>query len=128
MTGVDDLVVERRGRLRLKPQSPFEREEGGVLTESSTGCGRVAVSELNVTTDANSDAGRRRGAGMANILEARSRAPPGETDLVAIMMVAALKALVICKDQRLLRAELIRQSQWGSAGILAVRLGLELSS
>ncbi len=37
MIGVEDLVVERRGRLRLKPQSPFEREEGGVLMESSIG-------------------------------------------------------------------------------------------
>ena len=102
MTGVEVLVVERRGRLRLKPQSPFEREDGGVLMESSTGCGRVAVSELKVTVEANSDAGRWSGAGMANILEALRRAPPGETDFVAIIEVALPVALVIRQDQRVL--------------------------
>lgn len=82
MTGVDVFVVERRGKLRLKPQSPFERDDGCVLMESWVGCGRVALSELKVTVDANSEAGRCNGAGIENMRDALRRAPPGETDRV----------------------------------------------
>lgn len=55
-----------------------------------------------MTVEANSDAGRWSGAGMANILEALRRAPPGETDFVAIIEVALPVALVIRQDQRVL--------------------------
>lgn len=37
MTGVEVFVVERRGRLRLNPQSPFERDDEGVLIERWVG-------------------------------------------------------------------------------------------
>lgn len=84
MTGVEVLVVERRGKLRLNPQSPLERDDRGVLMESCVGCGRVADSELNVTVEASSEAGRCRGVGIENIRDALRRAPPGETDRVAM--------------------------------------------
>jgi len=44
--GVDVLVVDLNGSGRLKPQSPLASDEGGVVTETRTGYGRVAESEL----------------------------------------------------------------------------------
>ena len=85
MKGVDVLVVDRRGRGRLKPQSPLFREDWGVVMESWTGCGSVAVSELNIAVDERSTDGRGRGAGIENILDARKRAPPGDILRDAIM-------------------------------------------
>lgn len=85
MTGVEVFVVERRGRLRLNPQSPLERDEEGVLIERWVGWGRVALSELKVDCEAISEAGRCKGAGTENIRDALRRAPPGETDRDAIL-------------------------------------------
>ena len=89
MIGVEVFVVERRGKLRLNPQSPFERDDGGVLIESWVGCGRVALSDLKVTFSASSAAGRCSGAGIENMREALRRAPPGDTDRDAIVNESA---------------------------------------
>ena len=79
MNGVEVFVVDRRGKGRLKPQSPRTSEDWGVVIERWIGCGRVAVSELKTAVEERSPAGRGSGGGMEKILDARRRAPPGDT-------------------------------------------------
>ena len=79
MMGVDVFVVARKGKGRLKPQSPLFSDAVGVVIERWIGYGRVAVSESNVAEEESAPAGRGRGGGIENTLDARSRAPPGET-------------------------------------------------
>jgi hypothetical protein len=85
MKGVEVFVVDRRGRGRLKPQSPRANDVWGVVIERWVGCGRVAVSELNMAVEESSPAGRGSGGGMEKIRDARKRAPPGDTLLEAIV-------------------------------------------
>jgi len=63
----------------LKPQSPRTSEDWGVVIERWIGCGRVAVSELKTAVEERSPAGRGSAGGMEKILDARRRAPPGDT-------------------------------------------------
>jgi len=79
MTGVDVLVVDRSGKGRLRPQSPLASDDWGVVIERCMGCGRVAVSELKIAVEERSPAGRGSGGGTEKSLDARSRAPPGDT-------------------------------------------------
>jgi len=54
------------------------------------GCGSVAESELKIACEERSPAGRGSGGGIENTLEARSRAPPGDTlrdTMVALWIV-----------------------------------------
>ena len=90
ITGVDVFVVDRRGKGRLKPQSPLASDDCGVMTERWIGCGRVAVSELNTAVDERSLGVRGRGGGIEKTLEARNRAPPGETLREAIVLLEGL--------------------------------------
>lgn len=86
MRGVDDFVVDRRGKGRLKPQSPRANDACGVVIERLIGCGSVAVSDVITAVDERSVAGRGRVGGIENILDARRRAPPGDIlreDIVA---------------------------------------------
>src|SRR5436853_7410381 len=100
MRGVDVFVVERRGRGRFKPQSPFEREDGGVVIVRWVGYGRVAVSELKVTVEASSAVGLGRGAGIEKSREALRRAPPGDTLRVAIAFrFNCIAALILSASQ-----------------------------
>lgn len=78
-------MVDRRGKGRFSPQSPFESEEGGVVIVRCVGCGKVAVSELYVADESKSVAGLGRGAGIENNREARRSAPPGDTLRVAMV-------------------------------------------
>ena len=55
------------------------------MIERWIGCGRVAVSELKIAVEERSLAGRGRGFGIENILDARRRAPPGDTLLEAMV-------------------------------------------
>jgi hypothetical protein len=55
------------------------------VIERWIGCGRVAVSELKIAVEERSLAGRGRGFGIENILDARRRAPPGDTLLEAMV-------------------------------------------
>jgi hypothetical protein len=43
------------------------------------GCGSVAESELKIAVEERSPVGRGNGGGIENTLEARNRAPPGDT-------------------------------------------------
>ena len=79
ITGVEDLVVERRGKGRFNPQSPFASDDWGVVMDIWVGCGSVEVSELNPPVDDISPAGRGSGGGIEKTLDARRRAPPGDT-------------------------------------------------
>lgn len=84
MNGVDVFVVDRKGRGLLKPQSPLLSEACGVVMERLTGCGSVAVSELKIAVAESSPDDRGSWGGIANTLEARRRAPPGDTLRAAI--------------------------------------------
>lgn len=88
MRGVDDFVVDRRGSGRFMPQSPRARDDCGVVIVWRTGCIRVAVSEEKIACDESWSAGLDNLGGIAKILEARRRAPPGDTVRVAIVAVA----------------------------------------
>jgi hypothetical protein len=79
MKGVDVFVVDRKGKGRLKPQSPVFRDDEGVVIDRCMGCGRVAVSESKIADEESAPAGRGKGGGIENTLDALSRAPPGET-------------------------------------------------
>jgi hypothetical protein len=78
MKGVDVFVVARKGRGRLKPQSPLAREDWGVVIVWWIGCGNVAESDVKMAWEERSLAGRGSGGGIENTLEALSRAPPGD--------------------------------------------------
>jgi hypothetical protein len=81
---VDDFVVDRRGRGLLKPQSPRASDDCGVVIEARIGCGKVAESDVKMAEEDCCSIGRGKGGGIANTLEARRRAPPGDTLRVAI--------------------------------------------
>ena len=78
MKGVDVFVVARKGRGRLNPQSPFAREDWGVVIVWWIGCGSVAESEPKLACEERSPPGRGRGGGIEKTREALSRAPPGD--------------------------------------------------
>jgi hypothetical protein len=101
MRGVEDFVVARNGKGRLRPQSPLEREDGGVVIVRWVGCGEVAVSEPNVTVDAKSCPVRDKGAGIENIRDALRRAAPGETPREAI----AAKGFLRCDCDTVFQTE-----------------------
>jgi hypothetical protein len=85
MKGVEVFEVARKGRGRLNPQSPFAREDWGVVIVWWIGCGSVAESELKMACEERSPTGRGSGGGIEKTLEARSRAPPGDMLLDAIV-------------------------------------------
>lgn len=63
----------------MNPQSPLAREDCGVVIDWWIGWGRVAVSESKTAFEDRSPIGRGKGGGIENTLDARKRAPPGET-------------------------------------------------
>lgn len=85
ISGVDDLVVDRRGSDRLRPQSPLDNDEGGVVIVRCVGCGRVAELDSNLVVELKLSTGRDKGAGTENMRDALSRAAPGETLRVDIL-------------------------------------------
>ena len=85
MKGVDVFVVARNGNGRLKPQSPLFRDDCGVVIERWMGWGRVEVLELKIAVEERSLVGRGSGGGIEKTLDARRRAPPGDTLLDAIV-------------------------------------------
>lgn len=92
--GVEVFVVDRRGNGRLNPQSPLARDDGSVVIERCVGCGRVAVSELNIAVTERSPIGRGNGVGIEKTLDALKRAPPGDTlreAIVALWVVGRSK-------------------------------------
>jgi hypothetical protein len=72
-------VVDRSGKGRFNPQSPFMSDDWGVVMDMWMGCGRVAVSESNPPVDDISPAGCGSGGGIEKTRDARRRAPPGDT-------------------------------------------------
>lgn len=86
MNGVEVLLVDRSGRGLLKPQSPLARAAWGVVIVWWMGYGRVALSDWKPDPEANPSTGFGKGAATANIREARSKEPPGETVRVAIVV------------------------------------------
>jgi hypothetical protein len=78
------LVVDRKGKGRLRPQSPRVNDVCGVVIERLMGYGSVAESELKLLLDERLGKGRGRVGGIANSLEARRSAPPGDVLLDAI--------------------------------------------
>jgi hypothetical protein len=89
ITGVDVLVVDRKGKGRLKPQSPRANDVCGVVMERLMGYGSVAESELKLLLDERLGKGRGRVGGIANSLDARRSAPPGDVLLDAIAVDGA---------------------------------------
>lgn len=85
MNGVEVLVVDRRGKGLLNPQSPLFNDDWGVVTVRWVGYGRVAESELKIAVEERSGCGWGRGDGIEKTLEARRSAPPGDTLREAIV-------------------------------------------
>jgi hypothetical protein len=57
MKGVEVLVVDRRGKGLLNPQSPLVSDDWGVVIARWVGCGRVAESELKIAVEERSGCG-----------------------------------------------------------------------
>jgi hypothetical protein len=92
-SGVEVFVVDRRGKGRFRPQSPFDSEDGGVVIVRWVGYGRVAVSELFAAVEDRSPIGRGRGTGMENNRDALKRAPPGDTLRVVMAVECQMSAV-----------------------------------
>lgn len=81
--GVDVSAVDRRGSGLFKPQSPLERDEGGVARAAWVGYGNVAESGALCI-------GLGRGGGRLKRREVRSRAAVGEETALDDMVVVEL--------------------------------------
>lgn len=93
-----DLVVERRGNARLRPQSPWNRDEADASMACRMGYGRVAVSDrLKPFPLENSRFGRGRGGGMEKTREDRSNCAVGERclDMTGILQLLLQRSQLI---------------------------------
>lgn len=91
MVGVDVLVVDLRGKARLRPQSPRPRDDSDVSIAARVGYGRVAVSESKFAVPVKSEAGLGRGGGREKSLEFLSRLAVGESLLTDILCSAPMQ-------------------------------------
>lgn len=96
-TGVDDLVVCRRGSGLLRPQSPAFLDVSGVVIERWSGNGVVAESEW--LCKPNPESGTRSGLGMENMREVLKREAPRE-GRAAILTVEMREGLLRVDDRK----------------------------
>lgn len=79
ITGVEVLVVDFRGKARLRPQSPLPSEDCVVSIAACVGYGVVAVSESRVEIAEKSGLGRGRGGGREKSLDVLNRLAVGDS-------------------------------------------------
>ena len=79
MVGVEDPVVDFKGKGRFRPQSPRPREASVVCMEAFMGYGSVAVSDSCVSVAVSSELGLGSGGGRENSRDVLRRFAVGDS-------------------------------------------------